>query len=89
MWATCAIAGESSRGGGGGGAAAAAESRHLVTKTSWRFMRSLANLGAAAGYHLSRSGSEEAGGAPSAVVVPTLAPTEDGRGGTIGVVGMF
>lgn len=49
----------------------------------------LANLGAAAGYHLSRSGSEEAGGAPSAVVVPTLAPTEDGRGGTIGVVGMF
>ncbi|EEH53763.1 uncharacterized protein MICPUCDRAFT_44800 [Micromonas pusilla CCMP1545] len=47
VWATCAIAGESSRGGGGGGAAAAAESRHLVTKTSWRFMRSLANLGAA------------------------------------------
>lgn len=51
----------------------------------------LANLGAVIGYHVTASGPDEqtSSDGPTPAFAPTIAPTEDGRGATVGAVGVF
>ncbi|MFK7984624.1 MAG: hypothetical protein AB8I08_01250 [Sandaracinaceae bacterium] len=50
----------------------------------------LSMLGAAAGYQLSSHGGRaDASDASQAMALPTLSPTEDGQGATVGAVGRF